>query len=223
MNRLGILTILCLFALTLAAPAAAQHHPHEKGMVPATPGPKEESRRLLQKSMQRLGEVQKILQQRGKLEQKAREEVAQELKDIALDLKTVQINLRELTVGSGVLLPTGPQIVVIEAPPEPVLPLEPAGPMPMEPASFRALLAEVDGQSFSDDKLLVVRSASREAFFMTAQVKAMLDAFVHSSDKIELLRVVADRIVDRENIFTIYGSLVHSSDKEEAREILEGR
>lgn len=93
----------------------------------------------------------------------------------------------------------------------------------MAAAGFRALLSAVDGQAFSDDKLMVVRSATREAFFTTAQVKALLDAFVHSSDKVELLRVVGNRIVDRENIFTIYSSLVHSSDKEEAREILEGR
>ncbi|MBM4373122.1 MAG: DUF4476 domain-containing protein, partial [Deltaproteobacteria bacterium] len=67
------------------------------------------------------------------------------------------------------------------------------------------------------------RSAAREAFFSTAQVKALLGGFVHSSDKLDLLRAVAGRIVDRENIFTIYGALVHSSDKEEARRILEGR
>jgi len=224
MKRLGILTILCLFTLTLAGPAGAQSRHGAKVMVPATPGPKEESRRLLQKSMQRLGTIQKLLADRGKLGRNARADLSRELKDIALDLKTVQINLRELTTEAGCLqLPTGPQIVIVEASPQPEIPPEPEGPFPMEPASFRALLAEVDAQAFSDDKLMVARSAAREAFFTTAQVKALLDAFVHSSDKVELLRVVANRILDRENIFTIYGSLVHSSDKEEAREILEGR
>ncbi len=223
MKRLGILTVLALFTLTFPARTEAQPRPGAKVMLPATPGPKEESRRLLQKSMQRLGKIQKLVQQRGKLGKDSRDDLARELKDISLDLKTVQINLRELTTEAGcVQLPTGPQVVVIEAPTEPELAPEPEGPIAMAPTGFRALLAEVDGQAFSDDKLIVVRSVSREAFFTTAQVKALLDAFVHSSDKVDLLRVVANRIVDRENIFTIYSSLVHSSDKDEAREILEG-
>jgi hypothetical protein len=223
MKRL-ILTVVGLFTFALAGPVAAQHHHGKKAMLPATPGPKEESRRLLQKSMQRIGKIQQLIEQRGKLGKEARQDLARELKDISLDLKTIQINLRELTTEAGcVALPTGPQIVVVEAPPEPELPPEPAGPVPMDPRSFKTLVREVDGQAFSDDKLMIVRSASREAFFSTAQVKALLDEFVHSSDKLELLKLVADRIVDRENIFTIYGSLVHSSDKEEARSILEGR
>ena len=224
MKRLIILTVLSVFTLVLAAPVAAQPRPGKKAMLPATPGPKEESRRVLQKSMQRLGKVQQLIQKRGKLGKHARADLARELKDISLDLKTVQINLRELTTEAGcVELPAGPQVVIVEAPPEPELPPEPVGPIPMDPRSFKLLLKEVDGQAFSDDKLMIVRSASREAFFTTAQIKALLDEFVHSSDKVELLKVIADRIVDRENIFTIYGSLVHSSDKEEARDILEGR
>ena len=222
MKRIGTLAIIGLFALTLTAPAAAQHHHGKKAMVPATPGPKEESRRLLQKAMTRLGKVQQLLEKGSRLGSSERGDLARELKDIALDLKTVQINLRELTADAA-CMPVGPQIVVVEQPAEPELPPEPVGPIPMAAAGFRALLSAVDGQAFSDDKLMVVRSATREAFFTTAQVKALLDAFVHSSDKVELLRVVGNRIVDRENIFTIYSSLVHSSDKEEAREILEGR
>lgn len=223
MKRLGILTILALFSLGLAFTADAQPRPGAKVMLPATPGPNEESRRLLQKSMQRLGEIQKVIQRRGKLGHSTREDIARDLKDIALDLKTVQINLRELTTEAvHIELPAAPQIVIVEPPPEPELPPEPAGPEPMPQATFRALLAEVDGQAFSDDKLMIVRSAAREAFFTTAQVRTLLNAFVHSSDKLDLLRTVAGRIVDRENLFTIYSSLVHSSDKEEAREILEG-
>ena len=231
MKQLGILMVLCLFAITLAGPADAGPRHGEKAMVPATPGPKEESRRLLQKSMMRLGEIRQLLQRRGKLGKTARDDLARELKDIALDLKTVQINLRELTIEGicapvvGASIPGVSMVVVI--PPDPTLPLEqpmePMGPETVTRATFKALLGEIDGQAFSDDKLMIVRSATRNAFFSVAQVKSLLDAFVHSSDKLDLLRVVADRIVDRENIFTIYSSLVHSSDKDEAREILEGR
>jgi len=230
MKRLGTLMLLVLFTAMLAGPADAGPRPGEKVMVPATPGPKEESRRLLQKSMMRLGEAQQLLQQRGKLGKEARGDLARELKDVALDLKTVQINLRELTL-DGVCapvieasIPGVSMVVVVPADPElpPELPLEPMGPEAVTRATFKALLGEIDGQAFSDDKLMIVRSAARNAFFSVAQVKNLLDAFVHSSDKLDLLRVVADRIVDRENIFTIYSSLVHSSDKDEAREILEG-
>jgi len=228
MKRLGNLTLLCIFALCLVAPAAVQPRPGEKAMLPATPGPKEESRRLLQKSMQRLGRIQKLIGRQGKLGREARADLSRELKDFALDIKTVQINLRELTTEAGCveLLSSRraiPGFVVVEAPPEPELPPEPAGPVSMAPARFKALLAETNGQAFSDDKLIVVRSATRDAFYNTAQVKALLNAFVHSSDKLDLLRVVAGRIVDPENTFTIYSSLVHSSDKDEARKILESK
>lgn len=211
-----------LIVLILSVPAAAHPPRGGKPMVPATPDLKDESHRLLQKSMKRLGEIQALLERQGKLPPEVRDDLVRELKDLALDLKTVQINLRELVPQELCVPEPGVPLVVpvmVEPPPPP----EPAGPLAMEPGTFETLLEEIDGQSFSDDKLMVLRSAAREAFFSTAQVKALLGGFVHSSDKLDLLRAVAGRIVDRENIFTIYGALVHSSDKEEARRILEGR
>jgi hypothetical protein len=66
-----------------------------------------------------------------------------------------------------------------------------------------------------------LQTAAKNSWFTVDQVKSLLKAFSFPDDKISALRMVAKALVDPENSFLLYGSFVHSSDKEEAKKILE--
>ncbi len=92
---------------------------------------------------------------------------------------------------------------------------------PLSGQSFDALLVALKEQGFADDKLSVLQTAAKNSWFTVDQVKGLLKMFSFPDDKISALRMVSKTIVDPENSFLLYGSFVHSSDKEEAKKILE--
>lgn len=94
---------------------------------------------------------------------------------------------------------------------------------PMSNESFAALVKEIKKQSFGDDKLTILRQAAGTNYFVVDQVKKMLALFSFPDDKLEALKLLKERIIDTDNLFKIYSSFVHSSDKEAARRILEGQ
>jgi Domain of unknown function (DUF4476) len=146
------------------------------------------------------------------------------LKEAQLDVRAALIDVKEMQR----ILPAyeccpcrvrpAPQVVIVEAPLEPTVLTPPV----LDNASFEGLLAEVDAQGFSDDKLGIVRQVSNDTWFTVGQVKALLETMPFSNDKLALLRIVAEQIVDPENKFQLYSSLPHSSDKKKARKILGG-
>jgi len=100
---------------------------------------------------------------------------------------------------------------------------------PAEPAieavnetTFQSLLGALKEQGFADDRLSVFKQAASSQHYTVAQVKQILAQFSFPDDKLAALRLAKDRITDTENAFQIYGAFVHSSDKDEARKILEG-
>jgi len=100
-------------------------------------------------------------------------------------------------------------------PPTPVL-------KPMDEARYSKLLGALNEQGFADDKLSVLSTAAKDQTFTVVQVKGILAQFSFPDDKLSALRMMKGRIVDKENVFQLYGAFVHSSDKDEAKKILEG-
>jgi len=94
---------------------------------------------------------------------------------------------------------------------------------PMTDTQFSHLVAALKEQSFADDKLTVLSEAAKVSYFQVAQVRALLKQLSFPDDKLQALRVLNPRIADRENTYQIYGSFVHSSDKDEAKKILEAK
>jgi hypothetical protein len=114
-----------------------------------------------------------------------------------------------------------PAVVVGHRPPPPQEEPAPSmGPAGMNPGEFDALKEAIEGESFSDGKLGVLRSAADEHRFTCAQVGELLDLYPHSSDKISALGLVKRRIVDPGNKFKIFSHFTFSSDKEKAQQML---
>lgn len=118
--------------------------------------------------------------------------------------------------------PSASVSVAVSAAPPP--PPAPAPPPPaaacMADGDFGSLKEAIEGESFSDGKLNVLRTAAGDQWFCVAQVGALLDAFSFSSDKLKALEAVKAHIVDRQNNFKIFSHFTFSADKEKAKRIL---
>lgn len=112
-----------------------------------------------------------------------------------------------------------PAVVVVQQP-APVVVAQPVA-MGLAPADFAALLAAVEEEDFSSDKLGVIRSAvDGGAFFSCAQVGQLVDALDMSSDKVQVVELTRARLVDPNNGFTLLKRFTFSSDKEKVRKLL---
>jgi hypothetical protein len=159
-----------------------------------------------------------------------REPDARRWKKLQLEVKEIRLMLREYVLeadgqpgrdccpcGPVVPPPVGPPVVQLPPPPPPVVTVE-----VMSSVAFGNLIRALSSEGFADDKLNVLSTALRgDNWFTVQQVKLILQQFSFPSDKLKALKMVRQRIVDRENAFELFSSFVHSSDKDEARKILE--
>jgi len=117
-------------------------------------------------------------------------------------------------------------VVVPPAPPPPVVIVTPpAPPPPPAPActpdnELRDIARAMDRESFSDGKLGVLESAARDRWFCVDQVLRVLKDLTFGKDKLAALRVLAPRILDRQNNYKIPPAFTFGHEKEEAGRIL---
>ncbi len=95
-----------------------------------------------------------------------------------------------------------------------------AGPIAMNDADFRQVIDAASKQSFGADKLRVLRAGLKHKPVSVAQVRAAIDLFAFSGEKLELLAWLSPQIVDRDQRFQLFDAFTFPSDKEKADEIL---
>lgn len=98
-------------------------------------------------------------------------------------------------------------------------PPPPLEPVAMGPQDFGRLAAAVDGESFSDDQLDLIRTAANHSWFNIDQTVALLEHLSFSSDKLKALEILRPRIVDPQNSHQLNEAFTFSSDKEAAQEM----
>lgn len=108
-----------------------------------------------------------------------------------------------------------PAVVVVAAP----LP----APNAIGAADFRRLKSAIEAESFSDQKLDVLRTAAEDAWFTCEQVGQLVELFSFGNDKVAAVGVVRDRIIDRQNAFTLYERFTFSNDKDAVKRLLSAR
>ncbi|MFT6818497.1 MAG: Mg-chelatase subunit ChlD [Myxococcota bacterium] len=89
----------------------------------------------------------------------------------------------------------------------------------MPQSSYDSLVRQVDGESFSDDQLTVLRTAASANTFSPRQAAGLLNEFSFSSDQLSALRILAPRLEAGDNS-VILSAFSFSSDQEEAQGIL---
>lgn len=105
-----------------------------------------------------------------------------------------------------------------ELPPPPA-PAPP--PRPMDPEHFHQLAHAIKAESFSQQKLGVLKSAAAHAFFTCAQVGRLIDLYTFGNDKVEAARIARPHIVDPENGFTLSSHFTFSTNKQAVQQMFQ--
>lgn len=114
------------------------------------------------------------------------------------------------------------ELVSISPPPPPApppvvtkpVPAPPPAPVAMASSEFSGFVAAVKKESFSSDQLALIETVAKRNWFTIAQVGAVLDTLPHSSDKVAAARILAPKVIDRENAWKLNEHLTFSSDKD---------
>lgn len=83
------------------------------------------------------------------------------------------------------------------------------------------LLKAVNEQSFGDDKLKVIKQASKYTCLRVSDLEKLIEQFSHSSEKMELLKWGWDYTYDIDNFYKLSSSLTFSGDKEELDQFID--
>lgn len=118
-----------------------------------------------------------------------------------------------------------PPVVVVTppvqtAPPAPVAVTPVMVAQAMSAADLNRVADDIRRESFSDSKLRIVSSVAGVSYFTVSQVQLLLGCFTFDKDKLQTIQLLAPRILDRENVYKIYGSFDFESSKKEAEKYL---
>lgn len=115
--------------------------------------------------------------------------------------------------------PQPPVVVVQQPPPPPPAPVV----QPIDNGRLQQLTQAMVREAFPKDKLRVLNDfTSRNNYFLVSQMRQLMDQFSFSNDRLEAVRLLWPRVLDRDNGFQLYQSFPFSGDKEKLRQIIGG-
>lgn len=121
------------------------------------------------------------------------------------------------------MLAQAPDVRTYQPRPVPA-PLPPPAPayQPIADGKLQKLMGVMSREPFAEDKLEVLTSAASEHYFTVSQVQQVLPQFQFSKDRLQAVRVLWSRVLDRQNGFQLYDSFQFSNDKAELKKIISG-
>jgi len=116
--------------------------------------------------------------------------------------------------------PSYPQPTTGPAPtPAPPTPPPPPAPVACPKGEFDSFMKRLDGAPFADEKNRLLTSFAGTRWFSVAQVGAIARSYSFSQEKLDAIRRVNERIVDRQNFFSLYDVFSFDHEKDKLREI----
>ncbi len=91
---------------------------------------------------------------------------------------------------------------------------------PMSASDFSNLINRINGESFGDDQMRVLRTAAKNHDFSVSQIVRIIDCFDFSEEKLSALSISYPGCVDPENNYEILDAFTFSGDKSEAERII---
>ena len=85
---------------------------------------------------------------------------------------------------------------------------------------FQQLYNKVKQKPFKDDQLDILSLAAERRWFSGRQCVRLMSIYTFDDDKLKVLKILATRIVDRENYDEIINSLDFLSSENKAKEML---
>ena len=93
-------------------------------------------------------------------------------------------------------------------------------PLPISNSDFNGLIESVKGEGFDSDKLSIISIAADYHYFLVEQVLELMDLFVMSDSKIEVVKMTYPNVLDKNNNYRLISAFTFSSDKEEVKKII---
>lgn len=90
----------------------------------------------------------------------------------------------------------------------------------MREIDFQAFYNNVRSKPFKDDQLMLVRVGAQSNTFTCSQCVQLMSIYTFDDDKLEVLKIIAPRLEDRENYSKVIDALAFISSQEKARAIL---
>lgn len=106
-----------------------------------------------------------------------------------------------------------------------VLPFPPYSPTPgyakgMYEPDFANLLTKIKNEPFKDDKFTLLKLSAENNAFSCRQCAKLMSLFPFDDEKLQVVRILAPQIADKENYKEIVGVLSFLSNKEKAQRLL---
>ena len=90
----------------------------------------------------------------------------------------------------------------------------------MSENAFQTLYNNVEDESFADDKLSVIKVATKRNGFKVSQLTRLLDLFSFADDKVKCVQTVYPKVVDKKNSHQILNHFTFSGDKKKVEAII---
>lgn len=104
-------------------------------------------------------------------------------------------------------------------PPAPPAPPQPQV-YPISEPQLQNLMQAIQKESFGDGKLRVLEAAAPTQYFLVPQVQKILQKFSFGEDKLDAVRLLWPRVLDRENSYQLYQSFSFPAEKDELKNII---
>jgi len=207
-------SLLLAVALVLSSSAAlAQNAEKFHGSSPARPGhghPAPQTRQQVvldrQELNERLARLEKLMEDAY---DKSKQGKGKNKVDRALDELNELKRMVARAPSSGGYQPPAP----LPPPPPPVV-------QPIHEARLRRLTEAMAREAFPREKLTVLREAAAHDNFLVGQTRNLLEQFSFANDRLEAVRILWPRVLDRNNGFQLYEAFQFSSDKQKLRQII---
>ncbi len=91
---------------------------------------------------------------------------------------------------------------------------------PISEGQLQQLLNAIAKESFGDGKIRVLESAAPSQYFLVPQVMKILQRFSFGDDKLDAVRTLWPRVLDRDNSYQLYQAFNFEGEKNQLREII---
>jgi hypothetical protein len=93
---------------------------------------------------------------------------------------------------------------------------------PIADGRLQKLMNAMAREPFGQDKMNVLEDGAEGNYFLVGQVQQVLGQFQFSKDRLQVVRMLWPRVLDRQNGFQLYNAFQFSNDKEELKRIISG-
>jgi len=87
---------------------------------------------------------------------------------------------------------------------------------------FQTFYKEMKNEPFKDDRMKLLNAALAGSDFTSAQCLQLTKLYTFDDDRMEIMKIVYPRIVDKEAFFTVINTLTFSSSKEKMKDFIIG-